>query len=116
METGEEVDILPGTTQISWTDTDSHPVNICNSYYFECSFDDSSYTEIVKELIKESPEYKTACRLTDELNNLIEEYHAPGTPRRERRAIKREFDKIFKIFRKHCQVYRIDFKFVRPEK
>ena len=46
----------------------------------------------------------------------ISNIFAPGTPRRERRAIKREFDKIFKIFRKHCQVYKIDFKFVRPEK
>ena len=116
MNTGEELEILPGTVEISWTDKETHPIDIHHSYKFECSVNVSLMNEVAKDLLFDSPGYKTACRLTDELNDLIEEYHAPGTPRRERRAIKREFDKIFKIFRKHCQVYKIDFKFVRPEK
>lgn len=41
--------------------------------------------------------------------------HAPGNPRNERRAIKREFDKVFRIFQKHCYAYNIDFMFERPQ-
>ena len=116
IETGEELEILPGTVEMSWTDQDSHPINICNSYYFECSVKLPLMNQAAKDLFFDSPGWKTACRLADKLNDLIEEYHAPGTPRRERRAIKREFDKIFRIFRKHCKECKIDFKFVRPQK
>lgn len=40
--------------------------------------------------------------LADRLNDLVEEYHAPGTPRRERRLIEREFKRVLTIFRKYC--------------
>ncbi|TGY77874.1 hypothetical protein [Lepagella muris] len=116
MNTGEELEILPGTVEVSWTDKDTHPIDIHHSYKFECSVNLPLMNEVAKELFFGSPGYKTACRLADELNDLIEEYHAPGTPRRERRAIRREFVKIYRIFRKHCKECKINFKFVRPEK
>lgn len=116
VETGEGLEILPGTIKVNWDDNSNHSIDIHNSYKFECSFKVPPFTVGVKELFEGSAAWKTACRLADELNDLIEEYHAPGTPRRERRAIKREFDKIFRIFHKHCQVCKIDFRFVRPDK
>lgn len=111
METGEKIEIHPGTTQIEWCDKDTHPIDINHSYKFECTID----SDELNKTLDDTPGFKTACRLTDELNDLIEEYYAPGTPRRERRAIKREFDKIFRIFRKHCQAHHINFKFDRPQ-
>lgn len=94
--------------------TSNEPVTVTNSYKFECSFKDSSLASGIKKVIDDIPGYKTARRLADNLNDLIEEYHAPGTPRNERRAIKREFDKVFRIFYKHCYAYGIDFRFERP--
>lgn len=91
----------------------NEPISVSNSYKFECSFKDSSMASGIKDLVDNIPGYKTAKRLADELNDLIEEYHAPGTPRSERRTIKREFDKVFRIFRKHCYSYNIDFGFER---
>lgn len=91
--------------------TENIPVNVCNSYKFECIFEGLEFDSVVKELFMQGQSWKDACRLADRLNDLIEEYHIPNTPRRERRAIKREFDRVFQIFRKHCQTYKIDFKF-----
>jgi len=91
----------------------NEPVSVCNSYKFECSFKGPALN--IQDLWNDIPEYRNACRLADRLNDLIEEYHAPGTPRSERRAIKREFDKVFRIFRKHCYAYNIDFGFERPQ-
>lgn len=109
-----ELDISSGSFSPELTDAFNEPVSVCNSYKFECSFKGPALN--IQDLWKDIPGYKDACRLADELNDLIEEYHAPGTPRRERRAIKREFDRIFRIFRKHCYTHRIDFRFERPNK
>ncbi len=115
MEPGEETEIINGTTKMECCDNDASPVNICNSYYFECNVKLPLMNQAAKDLFFGSPAWKTACRLADKLNGLIEEYHAPGTIRKERRVIQREFDKTFHIFKKHCKTYMIDFKFVRPK-
>lgn len=111
METGKELKLLSGSiNEISFLDQDIPPINVHNTYSFQC---DVKLSGDIRKLFEGNPAWKTARRLADELNDLVEEYHAPGTPRRERRAIQREFDKVFRIFRKHCQTNMIDFKFVR---
>lgn len=115
--TDKQIESIP-PSWIAWdhvsfeSASEEAPVNVQNSYKFECSFKDVDTTGI-KELLESNQSYKDAYRLTDALNDLIEEYYAPGTPRRERRAIKREFDKVFRIFQKHCKTHGIDYKFVR---
>lgn len=119
-ETGEKVKLSGVTTSYFSSEEDKkeedgYKVNIHNSYNFECDLKIDSCDDETRELLFGNAAWKTACRLADHLNDLIEEYHAPGTPRRERRAIKREFDKIFRIYQKHCQTYNIGFKFVKPQ-
>lgn len=110
-ESGQELELLPDSiNEISFLDKDIPPINVHNTYSFQC---DVKLSGDIRKLFEENLAWKTACRLADKLNDLVEEYHAPGTPRRERRAIQREFDKIFRIFRKHCQTYMIDFKYTR---
>lgn len=111
-----ELNVCSGTFSPMLENTISEPITVDNSYKFECSFKDSSLASDIKKMFNDIPGYKTACRLVDELNELIEEYHAPGNPRGERRAIKREFDKVFKIFQKHCYTYNIDFRFERSSR
>lgn len=110
-----ELNVCPSSFKPTLGSVVGEPVTVNNSYKFECSFKDSSMASSIKDLVDNIPGYKTARRLADELNNLIEEYHAPGNPRSERRAIKREFDKVFRIFQKHCYAYNIDFMFERPQ-
>ena len=59
----------------------------------------------------ESKQYLTACDIADTLNDLIEEYHAPGNTRRERRAIKHEFNKVLRIFQKYCIKHNFSYTF-----
>lgn len=115
--TGKIIELGPAKTvvwnHVSFENSEQEaPINIRNSFKFECEVKVESAT--VKKLCEGTQSWKDACCLTDTLNDLIEEFHAPGTPRRERRAIQREFDKVFRAFRKHCQTYNIDFKFERP--
>lgn len=110
--TGKKLKIHPGTVEISWSDKLPDQIDIHHSYNFECSFKVPPFTVGVKELFEESAAWRHACRLADKLNDLIEEYHAPGTPRRERRSIKREFDKTFIIFHKHCKQSCIAYRYV----
>ena len=112
-ETGEKVELSGVTTSSLSSEEDGYKVNIHNSYNFECDLKIDSLDDETRELLFGNAAWKTACRLADQLNDLIEDYHALGTPRRERRAIKREFDKIFRIYQKHCQTNNINFKFVR---
>ncbi|MBD5241433.1 MAG: hypothetical protein HDS59_05080 [Barnesiella sp.] len=77
-------------------------INIQNCYQFECKSKDYSPSDEVKQ-------YIAACNLIDTLNDLIEEYHAPGNTRRERRATKHEFEKVLRIFLKHCKKYNIAY-------
>lgn len=113
-ESGEEVIHASPVSQIEWCDKNTDPIDISTSYHFEC--DVKSTDSELKKLFKNSSQWRDACRLADELNDLIEEYHCPGLPRRERRAVKRQFDKIFRIFQKHCHNYMIDYKFIRTSK
>lgn len=110
-ETGEKVKLSGVTSASLSSEGNETPVNIHNSYNFECNLKIDSLDEEAKKLLFGDSAFQTARRLTDELNDLIEEYHAPGTPRRERRAIKREFDKIFRIFQKHCMLNQISYSF-----
>lgn len=110
-----ELHMISDSFQAPLEDFFDKPVTVCNSYKFECKFKDSLVTSEINKLIDDLPSYKVAGNLADKLNDLVEEYHAPGTPRSERRAIKREFDKVFRIFRKHCYTYNIDFGFTRTE-
>lgn len=117
-ETGEEL-VFPASSvsETQWSPEPDMPiVDIQSSYHFECSVnweEMDPVNEAYKNIFYGSRSWRDACRLADELNDLIEEYHSPGLPRRERRAVKRQFDKIFLIFRKHCAKYEIDFKFIR---
>lgn len=117
-ETGEEL-VFPASSVSGsqWNPAPDIPtVDIQTSYHFECSVnweEMNPVNEAYKNIFYGSRSWRDACRLADELNDLIEEYHSPGLPRRERRAVKRQFDKIFLIFRKHCAKYEIDFKFIR---
>ena len=113
IETGEETEIINGSVKMECCDNETSPVNICNSYYFECEVKLPLMNQAAKDLFYDSPAWKTATRLADKLNSLVEEYHAPGNTRKVRRAVQRQFDKTFKIFRDHCQECRIDFKFVQ---
>lgn len=113
METGEETEIINSSVKMECCDNETSPVNICNSYYFECEVKLPLMNQAAKDLFFGSPAWKTANRLADKLNSLIEEYHAPGNTRKVRRAVQRQFDKTFKIFQTHCQECRIDFKFVQ---
>ena len=119
-ETGEETKICPDTiSKFSCENCDDAQIrqsfNVQNTYKFECTMKDPD-SDALKELFEGNPSWKTASSLIDKLNDLIEEYHAPGTPRRERRAIKREFDRVFAIFRKHCQKNNIKYSFQRLNK
>lgn len=117
-ETGEEL-VFPASSvsETKWiAEPDMPPIDIHSSYHFECNVnwgEMNSMNEAYKNICYGSRSWRDACRLADELNDLIEEYHSPAFPRRERRAVKRQFDKIFLIFRKHCAKYKIDFKFIK---
>lgn len=99
------------TTQLEPLEDGRHEesISVRNTYSFECSIQaDDSFKKSIEETSKP---IKDAQMLIDKLNDLIEEYHAPGAPRRERRAIKREFDRIFRILQKHCAKHNIRYSF-----
>lgn len=87
---------------------DIDPPSVKNTFSFECTIDSCPD---LKDLIGDCKPLQDAQKLADRLNDLIEEYHAPGAPRRERRAIKREFDRIFRIYVKHCEKHNIKYTF-----
>lgn len=74
IETGEEVKIIDGSDIINWCNQDADAVNICNSYHFECDVKLPLMNQAAKDLHFGSPAWKTARQLSDELNDLIEEY------------------------------------------
>ncbi len=113
-ESGEEVLSPSPISHVEWCDKNTGQIDIATSYHFECEV--KSIDGELKNLFQNSSQWRDACRLADELNDLIEEYHCPGLPRRECRAVKRQFDKIFRIFQKHCRKYGIDYKFTRTPK
>lgn len=95
-------------------------ITINNSYHFVCEFTEPAEISVqapqlssvdLDALYKKNPAWREATWLADKLNDLIEEYHAPGVPRKERRAIEREFDKVVHIFQKHCSKNRIKYTY-----
>ena len=116
MDTGEEIGIINSSVKMECCDNETSPVNICNSYYFECDVKLPLMNQAAKDLFFRSPAWETANRLADKLNSLIEEYFAPGNTRKVRRSVQRQFDKTFKNFRTHCRDCNIQYTFQRPNK
>lgn len=56
------------------------------------------------------------CKMTVNEKMAWLQQHAPGNTRKVRRAVQRQFDKTFKIFRKHCQDCNIQYSFQQPNK
>ena len=76
------------TTSVDFSEEDNEivaPPSVKNTYSFECSIE--STPELKDFLEEHGKPLKEAQRIADRLNDLIEEYHAPLAPRRERRAI-----------------------------
>lgn len=113
LKTGEETKLIEGNHIINWCNEDVNAINICNSYNFECYVDLPLMNQAAKDLFFSSLTWRTICSLRDKLNDLIEEYHAPGNTRRQRRILKREFDRSYNIFRAYCIKYKIDYKFCK---
>lgn len=113
VKTGQKIGPInaKSVSEITWYSKYASPIDIGNSYCFQCDVKIDS-SELLKAF-QESPQYRTASTLCDRLNDLIEEYHAPGVIRRERRAIKREFNRLFQMFQRHCQKHMIDIKFIK---
>lgn len=111
-ESGTAVELSSDVKSVSWDTENPFAVNVVNSFQFQCDIDKDD--EAAKWLFNNHPFRKaqnTAYRLTDELNDLIEEYHAPGNTRRERRAIQRQFNKLFSKLDKLCKTYHINYKY-----
>lgn len=88
-------------------------IDITNSYKFECNLHipgDPDY--IIRDFFTETWQWKLANRYSEQLNDYIEEFHAPGTNRKERRLLKRLFAKTYAQFKRHCHLYGIEYKFV----
>lgn len=81
-------------------------LSVINSYSINCDLKPAPRDK--KQLIGISKGLDYAERLREELNDLIEEYHAPGNTRRERRAVKRQFDKVARIFCDYCKRHNIE--------
>ena len=94
-----------------WLGEDAASIDINKSYCFQCNCK-IEWSEL-QSTFHWSPELHTANTLCDRLNDLIEDYHAPGMLRRERRSIKRKFDKLMVILQKHCAKYHINIKFTK---
>lgn len=108
-ETGKETELKP--ISVAFSSNDAPPTNIRTSYKFECHMDIRNYYAKVPELYRKSWEWARANELADRLNDIIEEYHAPGTVRKVRRALQRSFDKTIKQLDRHCRMYKIIYKF-----
>lgn len=100
VKTGEEIGSVNPLSKTTFLSEEDAPINIHNSYSFQCEIDSCriQHTTAFRA-------YRRACDLADRLNDLIEEYHVPGTPRRERRAIQREFNKILKNLQNICDTH-----------
>lgn len=108
-ETGKETELKP--ISVSFSSNDTPPTNIRTSYKFECHMDIRNYYAAVPEIYRKSWEWTHANELADRLNDIIEEYHAPGTVRRERRALQRMFDKTLQQLDRHCRMYTIIYQY-----
>lgn len=55
METGEETEIINSSVKMECCDNETSPVNICNSYYFECEVKLPLMNQAAKDLFFGSP-------------------------------------------------------------
>lgn len=108
----QKLGTITDTVSISWKDMQIPPIDIKTSYEFTCYLDES-YNQELERLYKQTEFWKYAVKLSKQLNDLIEEYHVPGTSRRERREINRTYCKLYNKFHKHCQFAQINYKFKR---
>lgn len=114
-ESGKQYTVpIADSSQSRWHgDSDTPSIDIHTSYQFECQIDQESINNLsifYNEAWLTMPNYNYATRLADELNSLVEEYHSPGLPRSERRAVKRRFNKIYSIFSKYCAKHQINIR------
>lgn len=112
-QTGQKIGSInaKSVSEITWCSKDASPIDIGTSYSFQCDVKIDSNE--LRRAFEEGQEYRTANALCDRLNDLIEDYHAPGVIRRERRAIKREFNRLMGIFQQHCAKHCIDIRYTR---
>lgn len=90
---------------VEWCSEDASPIEIGTSYSFKCMLTQSA----------QSDKLKKATIIADNLNDLIEEYHISGTPRRERRMLRFEFDKRLRILQKYCDENNIRLTFIKTD-
>lgn len=115
-ESGTTVELPFNEKSVTWDSKDSFAINVVNSFSFQCFVDVDEYNEAAKRPFFSQAFWraqKTACQLVDKLNDLVEEFYAPGNTRRERRAIQREFNKLFSKFDTHCKTHNINYKYKR---
>lgn len=111
-ETGKTTELSPVHHSVSFSTKDAPQTDIRTSYQFECRMDIRNYYAKVPELYRHSWEWKRAEKLADKLNDIIEEYHAPGTIRRVRRDLQRKFQKALQQLDQHCRMYKIIYEFI----
>lgn len=119
-ETGKSdtLPVLQDTVYVGWENKGVPPIDIATSFNFNCRLD-TDWSDIdpeVERLYKQTSKWEYAVKLSETLNDLIEEYHAPGNSRHERREIKRQFGKVFMVFLKHCRMSQISYTFKRVPK
>ncbi|MCM1296831.1 MAG: hypothetical protein NC311_14935 [Muribaculaceae bacterium] len=114
-QTGEKLELgtVTGPVTISWEDEHTPPIDITTSFQFECRLNPDDYDVELSKPYFDTWQWKEAVRLSGRLNDLVEDYHAPFTPRRERRFLTRQFNKTFMTFLEHCRLAKIDFTFIR---
>ncbi len=110
-ETGETAELKPDSFSISFDTEGKVPASVKESYKFECKIDIRNFYSSISKLYSQSWECARADELTNKLNDIIEEYHAPGTLRRERRELKRKFDKTLRLLDQHCRKYKLIYSF-----
>lgn len=111
-ETGEATELTPTSVSVSFDTKDKVPADIKTSYQFVCKMDIRNFYSSIKDMYSQSWEWKRANKLADDLNDLIEEYNAPGTPRKERRTLIKKFKKTLQLLDKHCRKYKLTYSFI----
>lgn len=87
------------------------PADIRQSFQFTCLFDKRNTYAAVADYYSQSWEWTYANKLANDLNDIVEEFHCPGTPRKERRLLERKFHKVLYLLHTHCRKYMISYSF-----
>jgi hypothetical protein len=78
-------------------------LNIANVHSFQCIC-------VLDDDFKHTEAWHTACLLTDQLNDLVEEYNAPGNQRKELRSISQNFHRTLKKLLRHRTKYNLEVR------